>query len=88
MPEFRKTRNGDGSSVSGQPWSTEARIEVIVAYLKSQHVGSAPVQFSPDQVRKALQQAARSGGVGLSWPHPKGKPYVPNCHCGNYPECH
>lgn len=36
-----------------------AGIEEIVAFLKSQHVGSAPVQFSPDQVRKALVQAAR-----------------------------
>ena len=27
----------------------------IVVELKSQHVGDAPVQFSPDQIRKALR---------------------------------
>lgn len=42
---------------------TPEEIEAVIAYLKSQHPeicrGKVPVQFSPDQVRKALKEFAR-----------------------------
>jgi hypothetical protein len=34
-------------------------IERVIQLLKSQHVGTAPVSFSPDQVRKALVHAGQ-----------------------------
>lgn len=33
--------------------------EEVVRRLKAQHVGSAPVQFSPDQVRKMLVEVSQ-----------------------------